>query len=166
MRGALIAVLVLAIAVIGGGLVASVAYQAGVSSAVTTAVVATGTTGADGATVVTPVVVPAHGWGWGWGHGPGFGLFGFFGFLFVLFLIFGLIRALTFRGRGWGGPGGPGGRGGWGGPGGHDHGGGSPWESRAHDTFERWHGEAHGTSGGPGTGTSPSPTAGATSPGG
>ena len=62
--------------------------------------------------------------------------------LFFLFVIFGLIRAIFWRG-------GPGRRGGWGGYGydgygypgpgdgtNADRGGRSPWESRAHDTFE------------------------------
>ncbi len=97
MRGLLIGILVLALVVIGGGLVAATAYQAGV----TAAAVATTT---EGAAVVAPVVVHGYGWG-GWGWGPGFGFFGFFGFLLVLFLVFGLIRAIAGPRRGWGGPG-------------------------------------------------------------
>ena len=61
-------------------------------------------------TVVTPVApapYPYYAWGWGW-HG-GWGIFGFFFFLFFLFLVFGLIRAIFWRGRGWGGYGGYGG---------------------------------------------------------
>ncbi len=99
------AIVLVAVLAVGGGIVATTAYQAGLNTAVTTTVT-------DGTTVVTPVVAPyAYGIGYGW-HPFGFG-FGFFGFLFTLFflfLVFGLIRALIFgadRGRrgGWGGPG-------------------------------------------------------------
>ena len=128
MRGLLIGILVLALVVIGGGLVAATAYQAGVTAA------AVATTTTDGATVVAPVVVHGYGWG-GWGWGPGFGFFGFFGFLLVLFLVFGLIRAIAGPRRGWGGPGR------WDGPNGH--GSGSPWESRARQHFDDWHRESH-----------------------
>lgn len=139
------AILLIAVLAIGGGLIATQAYQAGLHTAVTT--VAT-----DGTTVVTPVVVPGYGYGYGWGFGgPGFGFFGFLFGLFFLFLIFGLIRAIFWRGRGYGhgwGPGGHGGYGGWGkgwGPGGPtDASGTNPWQSRAHQTFEDWHREAHG----------------------
>ena len=101
-----------------------------------------------GGTVVAPVVVPAYGYGW---HpfGFGFGIFGFFATLFFVFVVFALIRAIVWRG-------GPGRRGGWGGHGYYgygypgpgdgtnaDRGGRSPWESRAHDTFETWHRQAH-----------------------
>ena len=78
---------------------------------------------AEGGAVVTPVIVQGAGWGWG----PGFGFLGFFGFLLVLFLVIGLIRAIA---------GGPHHR--------HGHGHGS-WESRAHDRFETWHRESHGS---------------------
>jgi len=145
-------ILLVAVLAIGGGVIATTAYQAGLSTAVTTAT-------AGGATVVTPVVVPAYGYGFGW-H-PGFGIFGFFATLFFLFVVFALIRAIVWRGApgrhgGWG-------RGGWGGPGGHGYGYGhgpetgpqadrSPWDARAHETFDDWHRRAHDPS------TTPAPT--------
>ena len=110
MRTAILAILVIAALAIGGGLIATTAYQAGLAADVTVVQPAT-----DG-TVVAPLVVPGYGYGWGWhGFGPGFGFFGILGTIFVLFLLIGLIR-FAFRGprgwggsRGWGGPGGPGG---------------------------------------------------------
>ena len=149
------AILLVAVLAIGGGIIATTAYQAGLSTAVTTAT-------ASGGTVVAPVAVPAYGYGW---HpfGFGFGIFGFFVTLFFLFVIFGLLRAIFWRG-------GPGRRGGWGGHGyyGHDgpgYGkdadgqGRSPWESRAHDTFDDWHRRAHDApAGGPGNGPTPPAT--------
>ena len=134
------AILLVVVLAIGGGIIATTAYQAGLSTAVTT-------TTADGATVVAPVIVPAYGYGW---HpfGFGFGIFGFFATLFFVCVVFALIRAIVWRG-------GPGRRGGWGGPGSYgwgygpgagtdgDRGGRSPWESRAHDTFDTWHRQAH-----------------------
>ena len=135
----LAAILLVAVLVLGGGIIATTAYQAGVSTAVTATTAAPGT-------VVAPVVVPAYGWGWGW-H-PWFGFFGFFIGLFFLFCIFGLIRAIVWRG-------GPGRRGGWGGgwsgPDGNGSGS-SAWESRAQTTFDDWHRQAH-------VQTPPSPTA-------
>ena len=131
----LAAILLVAVLVLGGGIIATTAYQAGVSTAVTATTAAPGT-------VVAPVVVPAYGWGWGW-H-PWFGFFGFFIGLFVLFLIFGLIRAIVWRG-------GPGRRCGWSGPDGNGSGS-SAWESRAQTTFDDWHRQAH-------VQTPPSPTA-------
>ena len=139
------AILLVAVLAIGGGIIASTAYQAGLSTAVTTAT-------ASGGTVVAPVVVPpyAYGYGYGFGWHPfgfGFGIFGFFATLFFLFIVFALIRAIFWRGgpgrRGWGsgGWGAPGGYGQGKGPGGHGH---SPWEARAHDTFDDWHRHAHG----------------------
>ena len=71
------AIVLVAVLAVGGGIIATTAYQAGVNTAVTQAA-------ADGATVVNPVVVPAYGYGW---HPFGFG-FGFFGFLFTLFFLF------------------------------------------------------------------------------
>ena len=88
---------------IGGGIIATTAYQAGVVTAVTTTA---GTT--DTGTVVAPVVVPAYGYGWS-GLAPVASVFGFLIGLFFLFLVFGLIRAIFFGGRrrpagpGWGG---------------------------------------------------------------
>ncbi len=138
MRRIIPAILLVAVLAIGGGLIATSAYQAGLDTAITTVA-------GSGGTVVTPVVVPAYGYGW---HpfGIGFGIFGFLATLFFLFIVFGLIRAIFFRGGpsrhgGWG-PGG-GGRGGPGGPGGYGHGH-SPWETRAHETFDGWHRRAHG----------------------
>ena len=134
MRGFLIAILVLGVVVLGGGLIAATAYQAGLSTAVTVVQPV-----AEGAGTV---VVPVAGYGWGWhGFGPGFGFLGFFGFLFFLFLFFALIRAIAGPRRGWGGHGGhgPGGDG----PGGHGAGNGSPWEGRAKAHFDEWHRESH-----------------------
>jgi hypothetical protein len=155
------AILLVAVLAIGGGIIATTAYQAGLSTAVTTATT-------DGATVVAPIVVPAYGYGYGWHpFGFGFGIFGFFATLFFLFVLFGLLRAIFWRG-GPGRRGGWGGRGGWGygpyGPGygkGQDAQGHSPWESRAHDTFDDWHRQAHDApSAGPSDGpTSPTPPA-------
>jgi hypothetical protein len=137
MRRVIAAILLVAILAIGGGIIANTAYQAGLSTAVTTTI-------ASGSTVVTPVVVPAYGYGIGWHpFGFGFGLFWLFGTLFFLFIVFALVRAILWRGgpgrRGGWGPGG------WGGPAGQgtygtDR---SPWESRAHDTFDDWHRRAH-----------------------
>jgi hypothetical protein len=133
----LAAILLVAVLAIGGGIVATTAYQAGLSTAVTTA-------GASGA-VVAPVVVPAYGYGYGFGWHPGFGLFGFLGALFFLFIVFALVRAIFWRGgagrRGGWGPGVWGGYGPGQGPNGHDHG---PWESRANQAFDEWHRRAHG----------------------
>jgi len=134
MRRFVAAILLIAVLAVGGGLIANAAYQAGVDTAVVTAVGAGGTVG-------TPVVVPAYGYGWRLG-GPGFGFFGFLVTLFILFIVFGLIRAIFWggprRGHGWGGPG----RGhGWGGAG-HEPGR-SPWETKAHDAFDQWHRRAH-----------------------
>jgi hypothetical protein len=114
--------LLIALLVIGGGVIATAAYQVGLNVAVTTAV-------ADGGTVVAPV--PAYGWGYGPGYGwhPfgfGFGIFGLLFGLFFLFIIFGLIRAIFWGGRRGRGHGGWGGTSGWGSPG-----------------FEEWHRRAH-----------------------
>jgi hypothetical protein len=143
MRQFFIGFLIVAALVVGGSLVASVAYQAGVSTAVTT-VAATAPEG----TVVTPVV-PAYGYGYGYGYGPGWGWHGgfpIFGLLFGLFFIFlfiALLRAAFGRGRGWGGPGGGGwyGRGGWSN---HEHNGERPWERQAREMHDAWHRQAGG----------------------
>jgi len=136
MRNLFIGFLVVAALVVGGGVVANVAYQVGVSTAVNVAAA-----NAPDGSVVTPVVPGAYPYGYGyspgWGHGgPGF--FGILVGLFFLFIFFGLIRAAFWRGgggRGWGGgPGGPGRPGGWG-----DH---DP-RSRFHERFEDWHRQAH-----------------------
>ena len=143
------AILLIAVLVVGGGIIATTAYQAGLSTAVTTATASGG--------AVAPVVVPAYGYGYGWHPGGfGFGIFGFLATLFFLFIIFGLIRAIFWRGGpgrrgGWGG--------GWGGPnGGYGH---SGWEGRAHDTFDDWHRRAHGDApeGGPTDQAKPTGTA-------
>lgn len=137
MRRFFIGLLVVAAIVAGGSLIASVAFQAGLNTAITTVAA-----DAPPGTVVTPVV-PVPGWGWGWGApgwNGGFSFFGFLGTILVIFLFIGLIRVLAFGGRGgWGGPGR---RGGWGGPDGQhgDH----PWKDRARSTFDDWHREAHG----------------------
>jgi hypothetical protein len=139
MRNLFIGLLIVAAVVVGGGFIANAAYQAGLSTAITTAAA-----NAPDGTVVTPVAPGAYGYpygygygpGWGWGHG--FSIFGFLGTLLVIFLIIGLLRAAFWRGRGWGG-------GGWGGPGRWGNGGHDP-RSRFHQTFEDWHREAHGES--------------------
>ncbi|HET9085611.1 MAG TPA: hypothetical protein VFN41_14535 [Candidatus Limnocylindrales bacterium] len=146
MRNLFIGLLVVAALVVGGGIIAQTAYQAGLSTAVTTAVAS-----APAGTVVTPVAPVPYpyyygGWGWGWGHG--FPFLGFIGFFLFLFLIFGLMRAVFWRGRGgwgrgWGGPGygyGPGGYG----PGGYDKGSGRDPRSHFQQTFDDWHRQAHG----------------------
>lgn len=158
MRRTFAAILLIAVLVVGAGAVASTAYQAGLSTAVTQAV-------ADGATIVNPVVAPAYAYGYGYGYGPGFGFghgfFGFLGTLFVLFLVFGLIRAIVWGGRHRGGPGGPG-RGwgpGWDPDARRDH-----FASKFHGTFEDWHRQAHDAPGATGTTRTPDaapPTSGA-----
>jgi hypothetical protein len=143
MRRLFIGILIVAAIVVGGGFVANAAYQAGLSTAITTAAA-----NAPDGTVVTPVAPGAYqygygyGYGPGWGHGFGFGIFGFLGTLLFLFLIFGLLRAVFWRGGGWGGRGGPG-PGGWGGPGRWGNG---EHRSRFQETFEDWHRQAHGAS--------------------
>ena len=151
MRNLFIGLLVVAALVVGGGIIAQTAYQAGLSTAVTTTAAS-----APAGTVVTPVAPVPYpyyygGWGWGWGHG--FPFLGFIGFFLFLFLIFGLFRAIFWRGRGWGGPGG---RGGWGGPGysggpgGYGPGGGyGKWGDHDHrarfqQTFDEMHRQSHG----------------------
>jgi hypothetical protein len=146
------AILLVAVLVLGGGIIATTAYNAGVTAGAVS----------DGAgTTATPVVVPAYGYGWhafGWG----WGFFGFLFFLFLLFIVFALLRAIFWRGgprRGWG-PGYWGGSGGsygsWSGPdkGPNGHGG---WEGRAHDTFDDWHRKAHGQGPGEAAGAPESP---------
>ena len=101
MRGFLIGILVLAVVVIGGGLVAATAYQAGCHRGPTVV-----QTGADGR---------RHGrrsrrrprlrLGWRWGWGPGFGFFGLLRVPVLPVPVFGLIRAIAGPRRGWGGPG-------------------------------------------------------------
>jgi len=164
MRQFFIGFLIVAALLVGGSVVANVAYQAGLQTAVTS-VAATAPEG----TIVTPVApgfAPGYGYGygygpgWGW-HGGGFSIFGFLFGLFFLFLFIGLIRAAFGRGRGWGGRGGPGGwgygPGGWGGRGsmgGPDQTGEHPWERRAREVHDAWHRENQGESGGTG-GTPP-----------
>jgi hypothetical protein len=137
MRRIVPAILLIALLAIGGGLIANAAYDAGVNTAVTTAVANGGT--------VAPVVVPPYGYGYGYGWHPfgfGFGIFGLLFGLFFLFIIFGVIRAIFWGGRrGWG-------PGGWGGPGHHgtdarsDR---NPWIERFGPSFEEWHRRAHGS---------------------
>jgi hypothetical protein len=127
----LAAVLLIALLAIGGGLIATTAYQAGLNTAVTTTV-------ANGATVVAPVA--GYGWGYGWHpFGFGFGIFGFLGTLIFILLVFALLRAIFWGGRrGWG-------PGGWG-PGHHGYdprSGPNPWFDRFGPSFEEWHRRAH-----------------------
>lgn len=137
-------VLLIALLAIGGGLIATTAYQAGLNSAVTTTV-------ANGTTVVAPVA--GYGWGYGWHpFGVGFGIFGFLGTLIFIILVFALLRAIFWGGRrGWG-------PGGWG----PDHHGGdprwgrNPWIDRFGPGFEEWHRRAH-ESGTAATGSSDQP---------
>ncbi len=133
------AIALVVVLVIGGGIIATTAYQAGLSTAVTQAV-------ADGATIVNPVVAPAYGYGYGYGWGPGFGhgFFGFLGTIIILLIVFGLIRALIWGGRGRRGP--------WGGPGWDPEARRAHFESRFHGTFEDWHRQAHDPGSGPTTG--------------
>ena len=163
MRNLFVGLLIVAAVVIGGGFVANEAYQAGLHTAVTTAAA-----NAPSGSVVTPVAPGAYGYPYGYGYGyggwgHGFSIFGFLGTLLFIFIIVGLLRAIFWRGRGWGhhgygkwGPGGPGGRGGWGDPsqfGQHDP------RNRFHQTFEDWHREAHGSAtSGSGTTGEPAPS--------
>jgi hypothetical protein len=161
MRRIVPAILLIAVLAIGGGFIANAAYQAGVNTAVTTAVANGGT--------VAPVVVPAYGYGYGGSFfGFGFGIFGLLFALFFVFIVFGLLRAIFFGGRrGWG-PGGWGhgywgGSGGWSGPGGSGGPGGpgserqgydrNPFHERFGPSFEEWHRRAHG----PDSSSEPSP---------
>lgn len=146
------------------GLVAGIAYSAGLAAA--GVVVAPGTT-----TTVVPVV------GYAWYGGPWFGFGHFLAFLFVIVLIVALLRAAFGVGRRWGGPGwgyGPGygrgygrGRHGWD----HDHGvagsGGAgtppggpvdPREAWIRARLDEWHRTAHA---GPDPATPTDPTGGA-----
>jgi hypothetical protein len=129
MRRIVPAVLLIAVLAIGGGFIANTAYQAGVNTAVTTAI-------SNGA-AVAPVVIPAYGYGYGYGWHPfgfGFGIFGLLFMLFVLFIFFKVIGAIFFGGRrGWA-------HGGWGGPGGPGHHGHGP----DREGFDEWHRRAHG----------------------
>jgi hypothetical protein len=138
MRNVFIGFLIVAAIVVGGGFIAQAAYQAGLSTAITTAVA-----NAPDGSVVTPVAPGAYpyGYGYGYGHGPGWGygfsIFGFLGALLFIFLIIGLLRAVFWRGPGWGGRWG-GGPGNWGD---RDH------RGRFQETFEDWHRQAHGQPG-------------------
>ncbi len=137
MRRIIPAILLIAVLAIGGGIIASTAYQAGLQTAVTTTA---------GGTVVAPVVIPAYGYGWH-GFGPGFGFgFGFLGFLGTLLfvvIVVGLIRAIVFGGRGRHGH--------WGDRGSRYQG----WRSTVHHEFEDWHREAHDPSARPSSGPTP-----------
>lgn len=120
------------------GLVAGVAYSAGLGAA--GVVVAPGA-----ATAVAPVV------GYGWYGGPWFGFGHILGFLLVLFVFFALAR-LAFGGgrrgygRGWGPGYGPGPRG-WGNDPaageGDRHGFADPREAWIRSRLEDWHRTAH-----------------------
>lgn len=160
MRRLIIGILVIAAVVAGGSLIANIAYQAGLSTAVTTVA----QTAPDGSVVVpvVPGAYPGYGYGYGigghgpFGYGPGFSFFGFLGTLLIIVVIIGLLRAAFFRGsrHGWGGPGR-----GWGDKGPGER----PWERHARDTFETWHRESH-EPGSPPAGSPPagSPPAGST----
>jgi hypothetical protein len=134
------AIVLVAVLAVGGGIIATTAYQAGVAATVTTAAAAAGA-------VVAPVVVPAYGYGWG---GPGFGFFGFLFALFFLFVVLGLIRAVVFGGR-------HGGR--WDGHGWDAAERDTRMRSRFHGTFEDWHREAHATDDRPPAGPPATPSA-------
>jgi hypothetical protein len=116
---------------------------AGILLAIVVAVVAIGAyqmgVDAGAAGNAAGAAAPAAPYYYGWHpFGFGFGFFGFLGTLLFFILIFALIRAIVFGGRRrWGGPG-------WGGH--QPYGGwrGGPWESRARETFEDWHRNAHG----------------------
>jgi hypothetical protein len=107
--------LVLLALLVGGGLLAATAFQAGIAA---------GTAGP----AVAPVAAPYWA-GVAW-HPFGFWLFGLVGFVLFLFLVFALLRLAFGRGhRGrWDGYGGPGS---------------APWERQARDRFDAWHEEAH-----------------------
>jgi hypothetical protein len=166
MRRIIPAILLIAVLAIGGGIIATTAYQAGLQTAVTTTAVTDGTS--------ATVVVPAYGVGYGWHpFGFGFGFLGFLGALLFFFLVFGLIRAIFWGGRHrhWDGPGwGPGGPTGSSGPGaGRPYGSRyERWEAVLHQDFDEWHRGAHGPASGPsgtgadagGTGTTPPAPAG------
>jgi hypothetical protein len=149
MRRIIPAILLVAVLAIGGGLLVNAAYDAGVHTAVTTAV--------GNGTQVAPVVVPPYGYGYGYGWHPfgwGFSIFGLLFGLFFLFIIFGLIRAIFWGGRrGWG-------PGGWSGPGHHGRGWDAryernPWIERFGPSFEEWHRQAHGSATTPGSSNEP-----------
>ena len=100
MRNLFIGLLIVAVVVVGGAFVANAAYQAGLSTAITTAAA-----NAPDGTVVTPVAPGATlrlrlrlGLGPGASRSSGSSAR-----LFLLFLLFGLLRAAFGRGRGWGG---------------------------------------------------------------
>jgi hypothetical protein len=158
MRNLFIGLLVVAAVVVGGGFIANAAYQAGLSTAITTAAA-----NAPDGTVVTPVAPGAYGFPYGYGYGPGWGhgfsIFGFLGTLLVIFIIVGLLRAAFWRGRAWGGGGWGPGYGKWGGPGGPGRWGNGEHDprSRFHQTFEDWHREAHGESSSTGQSTGATP---------
>jgi len=147
MRRIIPAILLVAVLAIGGGIIASTAYQAGLSTAVTTAT-------ASGGTVVTPVVVPAYNYGYGWAFHPFGWFFGFLATLFFLFIVFALIRAILWRGgrghRGGWGSGGYGAYGGWSGHGGRGDRG--CWDGVGAEPFDDRHRRAHGQT------TEPGPT--------
>ncbi|MBI3749604.1 MAG: hypothetical protein HY262_12290 [Chloroflexi bacterium] len=155
MRRIVPAILLVAALAIGGGLLVNAAYDAGVNTAVTTAV--------DNGAQVAPVVVPPYAYGGGYGYGwhPfgwGFSIFGLLFGLFFLFIIFGLIRAIFWGGHrgwgpnGWGGGAGPRGRG-WDAR--YDR---NPWIERFGASFEEWHRQAHGSGPTPGSSTEPPAT--------
>ena len=105
MRNVFIGFLIVAAIVVGGGFIAKAAYQAGLSTAITTAAA-----NAPDGTVVTPVAPGAYpyGYGYGYGHGPGWGggfsIFGFLGaLLFFLSCSSACCAPRSGAVRGWGG---------------------------------------------------------------
>ncbi len=114
-RRIVLGVLLVLVLVVGGSVIATNVYQAGVARGLADS--AQGSPPGSGG-------VPYPYYGPYFYHGP-FG-FGFFGFLFPLlafFLIFALVRGLFWTGR-WGG----------------HHG---SWKSGVPPTFEEWHRKAH-----------------------
>jgi hypothetical protein len=103
---------------VGGAVIAGLAYNAGLAATATTS----------GAAAAAPPVW-AYGWHWGWG----------FGFIFPL-VFFVLIFALLFRAIFWGGRGYGPRR--WDGPYGPDG-----YVSRREAAFDEWHRRAHADAG-------------------
>ena len=145
------------------GLVAGIAYSAGLGAAGVVVTSGAATTLVPGATTT---VVPAVGYAW---YGvPWFGFGHFLGFLFVVILVLALLRAAFGTGRRWGGGWGPGygygpgyarrGRG-WD----HDHGtgaegpgdSGDPREAWIRSRLDDWHRSAHAGDTNPDTGATP-----------
>lgn len=138
---------VLLVALVGG--VGTMAYQAGLGAHGVAPMMQTLPPGAEGGTMMVRGMYPGYGYGWGGWHPFGFLSFIFF-FLFIG-LIFKLF-AFGFRGGHRGGP--------WGGPGRWgDH---AAFEEAARRRHDEWHrGQASGTGGASGTGSTEPPSGGA-----